>query len=195
MTTPGTASTSDARKRNAEREQSGSFSPTGPTSPTSTYSTTTNAGLPPLPAVGEAATEAEVEAVARALAQMARETIAAMDAVREARLAAKVESLRQAAEVVVLDAGDEATGPEPDPNLAELAHCVAALDAEAVGGVPGRSEAEIKAEALREFADTRGVNIDDEDDDWWRGYRQAQRECLRDAIEAAARLVADGDKS
>ena len=28
---------------------------------------------------------------------------------------------------------------------------------------PGRSEAEIKAEALREFADTRGVNIGDED--------------------------------
>jgi len=40
---------------------------------------------------------------------------------------ARVEALRQAAEVVVLDAGDEATGPEPDPNLAELAHCVAAL--------------------------------------------------------------------
>lgn len=57
MTTPGTASTTDARKRNAEREQSGSFSPTGPTSPTSTYSTTTNADLRPLPAAGEAATE------------------------------------------------------------------------------------------------------------------------------------------
>src|SRR5690606_20782127 len=53
---------------------------------------------------------------------------------RVAELEAKVarmEALRQAAEVVVLDAGDDATGPEPDPNLAELAHCVAALAGEA----------------------------------------------------------------
>lgn len=46
---------------------------------------------------------------------------------RIAELEAKLEDLRQAAEVVVLDAGDDATGPEPDPNLAELAYCVAAL--------------------------------------------------------------------
>lgn len=43
---------------------------------------------------------------------------------------ARVEALRQAAEVVVLDAGDDATVPEPDPNLAELAHCLAALTGE-----------------------------------------------------------------
>lgn len=53
------ASNSDARKRNAERDQPGSLSPTGPTSPTSTYSNTTNADLPPVPGAGGAATEAE----------------------------------------------------------------------------------------------------------------------------------------
>jgi len=58
---------------------------------------------------------------------------------------------------------------------------------------PGRSEGEIKAEALREFADTRGVNVGDEDDDWWRGYRQAQRECLQDALKAAARVAGTTD--
>src|SRR5690606_1311959 len=104
------------------------------------------------------ATEAEVEAVAQALAQMARETIAAMDAVRgTTQLAAKGESLRQAAEAVVLDASDEATGPEPDPNLAELAHCAAAL-----AGEPGCSEAEIKAAVLAtfvEYGDEAGSGI------------------------------------
>ena len=61
---------------------------------------------------------------------------------------------------------------------------------------PGRSEGEIKAEALREFADTRGVNIGDEDDDWWRGYRQAQRECLQDALKAADQVAGtEGSKS
>ena len=53
---------------------------------------------------------------------------------------------------------------------------------------PGRSEAEVKAEALREFADTRGVHVGDEDDEWWRGYRQAQRECLHAAAAAADRI-------
>lgn len=39
-----------------------------------------------------------------------------------------------------------------------------------------------KVEAdVREFVDTRGVNVGDEDDPWWRGYRQAQRECVQDA--------------
>lgn len=43
------------------------------------------------------------------------------------------------------------------------------------------------ADALREFADSRGVNVGNEDDEWWRGYRQAQRECLHDATNAADR--------
>lgn len=57
---------------------------------------------------------------------------------------ARVESLRQAAEVVVLDAGDEATGPEPDPNLAELAHCVAALEGENTTGCPCCTDADVQ---------------------------------------------------
>lgn len=185
------------------------------------------------------ATEAEVEAVARALARLdpgedwptnfalgggltgalddeyrsamrdqAREAIAALDAVRgTTQLAAKVEALRQAAEVVVLDAGDEATGPEPDPNLAELAHCVAVL-----AGEPGRSEAEIKAEALLEAADAIAELADFYDEDNLpafdsdvevREYRAATRmahRVYRDTAPMwlrarAARVVADGAKS
>lgn len=44
------------------------------------------------------------------------------------------------------------------------------------------------AKTLRRFADSRGVNVGDEDDDYWRGYRQAQRECLHDAINTADRI-------
>lgn len=40
-------------------------------------------------------------------------------------------------------------------------------------------------EALREFADSRGVNDGDDDSKWWQGHRQAQRECLRDASDLA----------
>lgn len=61
---------------------------------------------------------------------------------------ARVESLRQAAEVVVLDAGDEAIGPEPDPNLAELAHCVAALAGENTTGCPCCDSQRLSREAL-----------------------------------------------
>ncbi|QIK83001.1 hypothetical protein [Sanguibacter sp. HDW7] len=57
---------------------------------------------------------------------------------------------------------------------------------------PGESRAQVQAEALRAFADTRGVNVGDEDDEWWRGYRQAQRECLHDASARADRLAAEG---
>lgn len=45
--------------------------------------------------------------------------------------------------------------------------------------------------ALRRFADTLGVNVGDEDDEWWQGYRQAQRECLHDASDAADRIEAE----
>jgi hypothetical protein len=54
-----------------------------------------------------------------------------------------------------------------------------------------RGALERAAQAIREFADTRGVNVGDEDDEWWRGYRQAQRECVHDASDAAARIVRD----
>jgi len=49
-------------------------------------------------------------------------------------------------------------------------------------------KATARAEALRGFADTRGVNIGDEDSEWWQGYRQAQRECVRDALDHARSL-------
>ena len=61
------------------------------------------------------------------------------------------------------------------------AAAVAALD------LP-RRDRETAAKALDEFASTRGVNVGDEDDEWWRGYRQAQRECLLDATRAASAL-------
>ena len=48
-----------------------------------------------------------------------------------------------------------------------------------------RIKAAARREALLAFADTRGVNVGDEDTEWWQGYRQAQRECLRDATDAA----------
>lgn len=69
-----------------------------------------------------------------------------------------------------------------------IAHVAADLDALLLG----RSEAVVKAEALREFADTRGVNVGDEDSYWWDGYRQAQRECLHDALTRAARIEREG---
>lgn len=57
---------------------------------------------------------------------------------------------------------------------------------------PGESRATVQAEALHAFADARGVNAGDNDDEWWRGYRQAQRECLHDASARADRLAAEG---
>lgn len=60
--------------------------------------------------------------------------------------------------------------------------------ADAAGAI-AKHEQEVRAHALREFADTRGVNVGDEDDEWWKGYRQAQRECLRDAVARADALT------
>lgn len=48
-------------------------------------------------------------------------------------------------------------------------------------------------QALRRFADTLGVLVADEDDEWWRGYRQGQRKALRKASEYAERVEA-GDE-
>ena len=69
-----------------------------------------------------------------------------------------------------------------EARVAELEATLAARDA--------RFAREAKAEALREFADSRGVNVGDEDDAWWRGYRQAQREALQDATTAASLATA-----
>ena len=64
-------------------------------------------------------------------------------------------------------------------------------DVELLAAQRDRSAAQMaKARALvRDFADSRGVNVGDEDGDWWRGYRQAQREALMDASELAARVL------
>lgn len=51
----------------------------------------------------------------------------------------------------------------------------------------------IAAEALRDFADTLGVNVGDEDDEWWRGYRQGQREALHKASDRADRIERGGE--
>lgn len=50
---------------------------------------------------------------------------------------------------------------------------------------------ERQAEALSAFADTRGVNVDDQESEWMRGYRQAQRECFHDAVRQALAIRAD----
>jgi hypothetical protein len=61
-------------------------------------------------------------------------------------------------------------------------------EARAVLGDPAAiaaHNATLAAKTLRDYADTRGVNIGDEDSDWWQGYRQAQRECFHDARKRA----------
>lgn len=46
-------------------------------------------------------------------------------------------------------------------------------------------------DALRAAADERGVNVGDEDDEWWSGYRQAQREVIHWLSDRADRIEAD----
>lgn len=69
--------------------------------------------------------------------------------------------------------------------LDALADVVAGILAARVTAAESEARARGAVEALREFADSRGVNVGDEDDEWWSGYRQAQRECLRDAADRA----------
>ena len=47
-----------------------------------------------------------------------------------------------------------------------------------------------KLAEVREWIDRRGVNVDDRDDDYMRGYRDAQRHALHDANELRALLDA-----
>ena len=47
-----------------------------------------------------------------------------------------------------------------------------------------------KLDTVREWIDRRGVNVDDRDDDYMRGYRDAQRHALHDANELRALLDA-----
>lgn len=70
------------------------------------------------------------------------------------------------------------------------------LGAKRAGALLAAHDAEVRRETaervLLDFADTRGVNVGDEDGDWWRGYRQAQRECVHDAVAAARIAREDG---
>lgn len=50
-------------------------------------------------------------------------------------------------------------------------------------------------DAVREYADSRGVNIGDDDDEWWKGYRNAQRVALHDAQEFKRHALADPEDS
>ena len=72
----------------------------------------------------------------------------------------------------------------------ELAHMTEARD-------NARAEVERLAGLLaevREWIDRRGVNVDDRDDDYMRGYRDAQRHALQDAAELRATLDAEDPK-
>ena len=48
-----------------------------------------------------------------------------------------------------------------------------------------------KLDAVRAWIDRRGVNVDDRDDEYMRGYRDAQRHARLDALELLRAL--DGD--
>lgn len=71
--------------------------------------------------------------------------------------------------------------------LDRLAHMTEARD-------NARAEAErltAMVDAVREWIDRRGVNVDDRDDEYMRGYRAAQRHALMDALEL--RRALDGE--
>ena len=75
----------------------------------------------------------------------------------------------------------------PDVVLAlldRLAHMTEARD-------NARAEVERLVAAVREWADRRGVNVGDRDDDYMRGYRDAQRHAVQDAAELRAIVNAD----
>ena len=47
---------------------------------------------------------------------------------------------------------------------------------------------------VREWIDRRGVNVDDRDDEYMRGYRDAQRHALLDALELRRALDGEADR-
>ena len=51
-----------------------------------------------------------------------------------------------------------------------------------------------KLDAVRAWIDRRGVNAGDRDDDYMRGYRDAQRHALQDAAELRAALDGEADR-
>ena len=67
----------------------------------------------------------------------------------------------------------------------DAADVLALLDAAAE-----RDALAAKLDAVREWIDRRGVNVDDRDDDYMRGYRDAQRHARLDANELRVLLDA-----
>lgn len=98
--------------------------------------------------------------------------------------AATEDVVERAAEVMWDATCDDGMRAAMRPDLMAMARALAAANLLASPDAIRQA----KAEALREFADTRGVNVGDEDDEWWSGYRQAQRECLHAAAAAADRI-------
>ena len=54
--------------------------------------------------------------------------------------------------------------------------------------------ANAKLDAVRAWVDRRGVNVDDRDDDYMRGYRDAQRHALLDAHDLRRALDGEADR-
>ena len=75
--------------------------------------------------------------------------------------------------------------PEAELIVAAVNALPALLDAAAE-----RDALAAKVDAVREWIGRRGVNVDDRDDDYMRGYRDAQRHALHDANELRALLDA-----
>ncbi len=75
------------------------------------------------------------------------------------------------------------------PNARLIPAAVNALPA-LLGAAAERDALAAKLDAVREWIDRRGVNVDDRDDDYMRGYRDAQRHALLDANELRGLLDA-----
>jgi hypothetical protein len=87
----------------------------------------------------------------------------------------------------------EPTADEYTPSIRDIRRaCI--LDGSAICDEAefDRAIARIKADALRAYADTLGVNVNDEGTEWWQGYRQAQREFIHKTIAEAQKENPDG---
>ena len=100
----------------------------------------------------------------------------------------------------------EAVATTQDVNAEENAAYIAAASPDVVLGLLDRlahmteardnARAEVerltgRVELVREWIDHRGVNVGDRDDDYMRGYRDAQRHAVQDAAELRAIVDAD----
>ena len=87
--------------------------------------------------------------------------------------------------------GRDIQGPNLHPALFDVEFIAAANPAvmlTLLDAVDERDALAAKLDAVREWIDRRGVNVDDRDDDYMRGYRDAQRHARLDANELRALL-------